>query len=74
MEQPVLVKDTIVYVPLNAIVSYEPFGWSSYYESYSGVYINTDDEIDAASYFKAADSIPSRVALPISCTSIRMCR
>ena len=56
MEQPVLVKDTIVYVPLNAIVSYEPFGWSSYYESYSGVYISTDDEIDAASYFKAADS------------------
>lgn len=56
MGQPVLVKDTIVYVPLNAIVSNETLGWSSYYESYSGVYISTDDEIDAASYFKAADS------------------
>lgn len=64
MGQPVLVKDTIVYVPLNAIVSYEPFGWSSYYESYSGVYISTDDEIDAASYFDAADtnSIKGRAA------------
>ena len=56
MGQPVLVKDTIVYVPLNAIVSYEPSGWSSYYENYSGVYISTDDEIDAASYFRAANS------------------
>ena len=56
MGQPVLVKDTIVYVPLNAIVSYEPSGWSSYYENYSGVYISTDDEIDTTSYFKAADS------------------
>ncbi len=64
MGQPVLVKDTIVYVPLNAIVSYEPFGWSTYYDNYSGVYISTDDEIDAASYFNAADpnSVKGRAA------------
>ena len=68
MGQPVLVKDTIVYVPLNAIVSNETFGWSSYYETYSGVYISTDDEIDAASYFNAAhsNSIKGRAAYIVS--------
>ena len=68
MEQPVLVKDTIVYVPLNAIVSNETSGWSSYYETYSGVYISTDDEIDAASYFNAAqsNSIKGRAAYIVS--------
>jgi hypothetical protein len=54
--QPVLVKNEIVYVPINAIVSSETLGWSSYYDSYAGVYISTDDEIDAASYFNAATS------------------
>lgn len=54
--QPVLVKNEIVYVPINAIVSSETLGWSSYYDHYSGVYISTDDEIDAASYFNAKTS------------------
>lgn len=54
--QPVLVKNEIVYVPINAIVSSETLGWSVYYEHYSGVYISTDDEIDAASYFNAEKS------------------
>ncbi len=55
-ELPVLKKDEVVYVPLNTIVSYEPFGWSSYYDSYSGVYISTDDDQVASSYFNIADS------------------
>ncbi len=55
-ELPVLKKDEVVYVPLNTIVSYEPFGWSSYYDSYSGVYISTDDDKVASSYFNIADS------------------
>lgn len=52
--QPVLVKNEIVYVPINAIVSSEMLGWSTYYDDYAGIYISTDDEIDAASYFNAA--------------------
>ncbi len=54
--QPVLVKNAIVYVPINAIVSCEVLGWSLYYDDYAGIYISTDDEIDAASYFNAATS------------------
>ncbi len=54
--QPVLVRNEIVYVPLNAIVSSEILGWSSYYDNYAGVYISTDDEIDAASYFDASEA------------------
>lgn len=54
--QPVLVKNAIVYVPINAIVSCELLGWSLYYDDYAGIYISTDDEIDAASYFNAATS------------------
>ena len=54
--QPVLVRNEIVYVPLNAIVSNETLGWSSYYDNYAGVYISTDDEIDAASYFDVSES------------------
>ena len=55
--QPVLVRNEIVYVPLNAIVSSETLGWSSYYDAYAGLYISTDDEIDAASYFDAKDAL-----------------
>ena len=54
--QPVLVRNEIVYVPLNAIVSCETLGWSSYYEANTGVYISTDDEIDAASYFDVSEA------------------
>lgn len=54
--QPVLVKNAIVYVPINAIVSSETLGWSTYYDDYTGIYISTDDEIDAASYFNAETS------------------
>ena len=45
-----------MYVPINAIVSCEVLGWSLYYDDYAGIYISTDDEIDAASYFNAAAS------------------
>jgi hypothetical protein len=54
--QAVLVRNDIVYVPLNTIVSSETLGWTSYYDDYAGVYISTDDEIDAASYFNASES------------------
>ena len=53
---PVLVKDSIVYVPINAIVSSGALGWSLYWDGYSGAIISTQSEISAASYFDAADS------------------
>ena len=53
---PVLVKDSIVYVPINAIVSSGALGWSVHWDGYSGVAISTQSEISAASYFDAADS------------------
>lgn len=54
--QPVLVKNEIVYVPLNAIVSSETLGWTSYYDGYAGVYISTDDGVDAGVYYSAQDA------------------
>lgn len=54
--QPVLVKNEIVYVPLNAIVSSETLGWSSFYEAYTGVYISTDDGVDAEVYHDPQES------------------
>lgn len=54
--QPVLVKNEIVYVPLNAIVSSETLGWTSYYDNYAGVYISTDDGVDAGVYYNAQDA------------------
>ncbi|MGI6205919.1 MAG: lytic transglycosylase domain-containing protein [Anaerovoracaceae bacterium] len=53
---PVLVKDSIVYVPINAIVSSGGLGWSLYWDGYSGATISTQSGISAASYFNAADS------------------
>lgn len=53
---PVLVKDSIVYVPINSIVSSGALGWSLYWDGYSGAIISTQSEISAASYFDAADS------------------
>lgn len=59
-DMPVLVKDSIVYVPLNAIVSSDQLGWSVCYDNDLGLFISTDDEISAESYFETARLISGK--------------
>ena len=55
--RPVLEKDSIMYVPLDSIISSDLLGWSIFSDEDLGIIISTDDEIDAESYYEAARQI-----------------
>ena len=55
--RPVLEKDGIMYVPIDAMAAMDYLGWSLFHDDDLGIIISTDDEIDAESYFEAARQI-----------------
>lgn len=56
MGQPLLVRDGVVYVPLNTMASGGAFGWTTHYETYFGICVSTDAGTEAYSYYSAAES------------------
>ncbi len=55
-ELPVLTRWNIVYLPLRAMTGENGFGWDVFYDSYTGIYISTKDEIPAKTYWDEAES------------------
>lgn len=55
-ELPLLVKGDIVYFPIKVLTQNKQFGWSLYYDEYSGLYIRTDGDVDAKSDFNELQS------------------
>ncbi len=55
-EFPLLMAGGVVYMPLKALTDDPNLGISIYYESYSGVYISTDPNVDAKTYWNEARS------------------
>lgn len=53
---PVLKTNTAYYVPLSALTDDGTFGWSAYYDSYSGLYISTKKDVAAQSLFNEPQS------------------
>lgn len=56
-DKPVLERDSVIYVPIDAILSSDLLGWSISYDDDLGIIISTDDEIAAESYYEAAKQI-----------------
>lgn len=55
-ELPVLTKWNVVYLPLRAMTGETGFGWDVFYDSYTGIYISTNEDIPAKSYWDEAES------------------
>ncbi len=55
-ELPLLVEGTTVYFPIKVITQHHLFGWSLYYDDYSGLYISTDPGKEAREYFNEPQS------------------
>lgn len=53
---PVLTKGNVVYLPLKAMTGDNGFGWDVYYDSYTGIYVSTNGETPAKSYWNQAES------------------
>lgn len=51
---PVLMKGSVIYIPVNMMVNSGALGWSLYWNEYSGVTISTDSNVSAASIFDTA--------------------
>ena len=52
----VLQVDDMLYLPFRAFSGEESFGWSVFYDDFSGLYVSTDATVDAALYFDAPES------------------
>lgn len=48
---PVLIRGNVLYIPVAALTGSEAFGWDIYYDSYSGIYISTNEGVTAKSLF-----------------------
>ncbi|MGI6727180.1 MAG: lytic transglycosylase domain-containing protein [Anaerovoracaceae bacterium] len=46
----------VLYLPFRALTNECCFGWDVFFDNYSGVYISTDPEVTAASYFDIKES------------------
>lgn len=55
-ELPLLVKGNTIYFPIKVLTQHHMFGWSLYYDEYSGLYISTDGDVDAQKYFNEPQS------------------
>lgn len=55
-EMPVLTRWNTVYLPLRAMTGENGLGWDVFYDSYTGIYISTNDEIPAKTYWNEAES------------------
>ncbi|MDO4553348.1 MAG: transglycosylase SLT domain-containing protein [Bacillota bacterium] len=53
---PVLLAGDVYYVPVRMFTESGAFGWSVYYDEYSGIYISTDPKIEAVKYFDQEES------------------
>ena len=53
---PVLAKGNVIYLPLKAMIGENGLGWDVYYDSYTGIYISTEEGIPAKSYWNEAES------------------
>lgn len=52
----VLQVGDVFYLPFRSLVGDDAFGWSVFYDDYSGLYVSTDSTVDAALYFDAIES------------------
>jgi len=55
-ELPVLTKENIIYLPLRAMTGEGGFGWSVYYDPFTGIYVSTNADVPAESYWNEAES------------------
>lgn len=55
-ELPLLVKGDVLYFPIKVLTQHHLFGWSLYYDEYSGLCISTDKDVDASKYFNEPQS------------------
>ncbi|MDD2484108.1 MAG: transglycosylase SLT domain-containing protein [Eubacteriales bacterium] len=55
-DHAVLQVGQTLYLPLRALSGDDSFGWSIFYDDYSGLYVSTDVTVDAALYFDAAEA------------------
>ncbi len=53
---PVLTMGNIVYLPLKAMTGEAGFDWDVYYDSYTGIYISTKEEVPAKTFWNEAES------------------
>jgi len=53
---PVLTKGNVVYLPLKAMTGEAGFGWDIYYDSYTGIYISTEEGTPAKTFWNEAES------------------
>lgn len=53
---PVLKTNTAYYIPVSALTDSGAFGWSAYYDSYTGLYISTKGNVTAKSLFNEPQS------------------
>ncbi len=45
-----------LYMPLRTLSGNDSFGWSVFYDDYSGLYVSTDATVDAALYYDAIEA------------------
>ncbi len=53
---PVLMKGTVLYLPVKALAGKNGFGWDVYFDPYTGIYISTEEGTPASSYWNKAQS------------------
>ena len=53
---PVLTRNKVVYLPLKAMAGESGYGWDVYYDSYTGIYVSTNEGTPAKSYWNEAES------------------
>jgi hypothetical protein len=55
-QNPVLVMNNVVYLPLRAFAGNEALGWNLYYDPYFGICVSTNEDVPAQNFFPEAEA------------------
>jgi hypothetical protein len=55
-ENPILVKEGVVYLPLRSLADSGALGWDLFYDPYVGICVSTRDGVPAQSFFPAEEA------------------